>query len=936
MPYELPSGRRRSRQRPRLILLGAVVVVLFLISRWLCDWVIDYLWWNEMGQVSTWVRLLEIRYLPFVGAWLIVGLVMWVAHAGGLKYAGMGLRDYPLYSWIATAALVFVALILAGGAADGWVIARYFASLGGPLGLAQGDPAFGLPLTFYFFDLPFYRDLIGFLELCMAAGAVVYYVTARGWQIKEHFPGLLASGHADWDDIKRLGRLETGLLQVLLALFLVALAAHFWLGRYDLLYSDHGNLLVGMDYVEQHVGLPLQTAKAVAALLAALLVMVRKRRWALGCAVVLLADWIVPPVLSGFYVRPNELVLERPYLERHIEATRNAYGLNGKARDVEYAAHKEGRIDFTRNQPMLDNVRLWDWRAFHDTLSQSQPLRPYAYADTDVDRYQIDGQLRQVLLAPRELDLNQLGEAQRRWINTSLTFTHGYGLALAEASKISPSGLPELLIRNAPVEVLTPSLKLTRPELYYGEQSHEPVFVGTSQGEFDYPSNASSAATPAGSSTPTSGTDVEIHYDGKGGFPMSSYAMRLVAAWREGDWNIALSNNLTPGSRMMIHRKVPERLAELAEFITWDTDPYIVITEAGRLEWIVDGYTLTAAHPYSRPMSRQNGDEFNYIRNSVKAVVDAYDGTVKLYVFDDEDPLIQTYQKLFPGLFTPASEMPADTRAHVRAPETLFRVQAEIYRTYHMREPESFFNRADQWDLATFTTGQAGAPAEVTPTYMVLTLPGETKPEFVLTVPFTPRNKQNLIGMMVARCDGAHLGEILFLQMPKQEIIPGPLQIEALINQDQVISKDLSLWNQQGSQVLRSQVLMLPIDQTLLFVAPIYIQASQARMPQLEKVVLAVGSTLVYADTYQQALAELAALQKGQPLPAAGPRGGATVETSAAPITSPAGGAPAGGRTDARIDAIRQHLDRYRTLSAQGHWSEAGKELEAVEALAKK
>jgi uncharacterized protein len=914
--YTLPAPERR---RTRLIVWGVALLLLFLISRWLTDWIIDYYWWQEMGQVQTWTRLLAIRYLPFVGAWIVVFAIVWIAHARGLKYAGSSLRDYRLYAWIATAGLAFLALILAGGAADGWVIARYFSAASAD---AWRDPAFGLPLGFYFFDLPFYNELIGFIELCMIAGAAVYYVTARVWQVRRHFPDMFSAGHIDWDEIKTLGKLETGLFQVMLALFLVALAAHFWLARYDLLYSDHGNLLTGIDYVEQHVSLPLQTAKAFAALLAALLVMVRKRRWALACAIVLVADWLVPPAVSGFYVKPNELTLERPFLERHIAATRSAYGLEEHSRDAEFAAHKEGRIDFSRNQPMLDNVRLWDWRAFHDTLSQSQPLRPYAYADTDVDRYQINGQLRQVLLAPRELDLNQLGSAQQSWINANLTFTHGYGLALAEASKISSSGLPELLIRNAPIEVLTPSLKLTRPEIYYGEQSHEPVFVATSQGEFNYPSNivAGAATAPGG--------DVEIHYDGAGGFPISGYFLRLAAAWARGDWNIALSNALVPGSRMMIRRKVPERLNELAEFITWDGDPYLVITEAGRLVWIVDGYTTTAAHPYSRPVSPANGEEYNYIRNAVKATVDAYDGSVKMYVFDAQDPLILTYQKLFPGLFTPAAEMPADVRAHVRFPEMLFRAEAEIYRIYHMRDPESFYNRADQWDLATFTTGQAGTPEPVTPTYMVLTLPGETKPEFVLTLPFTPRNKQNLIGLMVARCDGEHLGEVQFLQLPKQEIIPGPLQIEALINQDQVISKDLSLWNQQGSQVLRSQILTLPIDQTVLFVAPIYIQASQARMPQLEKVVLAVGSTLVYADTYQQALAELAALQKGQPLPAV-----SKAETSsAAPAAAPT---PSSNDT-ARIDAIRQHLERYRSLSAQGHWSEAGKELEAVEGLVKK
>jgi uncharacterized membrane protein (UPF0182 family) len=299
---------------------------------------------------------------------------------------------------------------------------------------------------------------------------------------------------------------------------------------------------------------------------------------------------------------------------------------------------------------------------------------------------------------------------------------------------------------------------------------------------------------------------------------------------------------------------------------------------------------------------------------------------VKLYLWDDQDPMILAYQHLFPGLLTPASEMPADVRRHTRFPELLFRVQAEIYRTYHMRVPESFYNRADLWDLSTFTSGQAGAPQSVTPTYMVATLPGESQPEFLLTVPFTPHNKQNLIGLMAARCDGEHLGEIVFLQLPKQEIIPGPLQIEALINQNPVISKDLSLWNTQGSQVLRSQILVLPIDNTFLFVAPIYIQAAQARMPQLERVVLAAGNNLVYADTYQEALKQLAALQGGvAPAPSAQPN-----VSRAAPAAAPAGG------TDTRIETIRDHLDRYRALSAQGKWAEAGKELEAVESLVKK
>ena len=327
---------------------------------------------------------------------------------------------------------------------------------------------------------------------------------------------------------------------------------------------------------------------------------------------------------------------------------------------------------------------------------------------------------------------------------------------------------------------------------------------------------------------------------------------------------------------------------------------------------------------------RSDGGErvnFNYIRNSVKATVDAYDGDVHMYIFDPDDPLIGAYRRLFPTLFEDSSAMPADLRAHTRAPETLFRTQAEIYRTYHMRDPESYYNRADLWDLATYTTGQGGAPQTVPPTYMIAMLPGKSEPEFMLTVPFTPRNKQNLIGLMVARCDGENLGEVEFLDLPKQEIIPGPIQVEAMINQDQTISKDLTLWNQQGSQVLRSQILTLPIDNTFLYVAPIYIQASQARMPQLKKVALVVGNTLVYEDTYERALADLEAKLNGQ-APARVTSSSANTPSSAVRTAAPS--------ADNRIDEVRQHLQRYRELAAQGKWADAGKELEAIEAAVKR
>jgi uncharacterized protein len=906
--------RRRIRPQQRIGLLIGLVVVLLFFSRSICSLILDYAWWGELGQVPTWIRMSAYEYGPGVAAWIILFIVLWVAHARGLKHGGARLREHPIYSRLTTLGLAVLSLVIALSVIDGWTVARFFGGAGTLSGYS--DPVFGRNLAFYFFQLPFYSMLINFVTACALAGGIVHYVTARGWQLRRDFPGFGRGNEIDLRELRGLGDLESTMFKALVVLFLMALAAEFWIGRFDYLFSDHGNLMSGVDYVQQNIELPMQAVKAFAALLAAVLVLAGRRKLAIACAAVLIVDWALPPLVNSLYVKPNELALEKPFLARHIEATRSAFGLDRKAHETEFPAQKEGRIDFAKNRPMLDNVRLWDFRAFHDTLSQSQPLRPYTYGNTDVDRYAIDAKLRQVLLAPRELDLNQLGDARHLWVNSALTFTHGYGLVLAEASRITTTGLPELLVKSAPIEVLSPSLHVAKPEMYFSEESHEPVFVRTAQGEFNYPSTKNDGGS----------SEVNTRYDGHGGFPMSSFGMRLVAAIAEGDANILLTKSLTPESRMMIRRRVPERLSALAGFITWDTDPYLVITETGRLVWIVDGYTTSESHPYSRSMVFENGARFNYIRNSVKATVDAYDGDVHMYIFDDEDPLIAAYQRLFPELFTPGAAMPADLRAHARSPEVLFRAQAEMFRTYHMRDPESFYNRADQWDVATGTAEQGVAPQPVAPVYMVMTLPGETQPEFLLMLPFTPRNKQNLIGLMVARCDGPHLGELVFLDLPKQEVIAGPLQIDALVNQDQTISKDLTLWNQQGSKVLRSQILALPIDQTFLYVAPIYIQASEARMPQLKKVALVMGNTLVYADTYEQALAQLDAAQKGVAAPAV-----VSLTTSAAPQSAPV---PITG--DARVDEVRAHLKRYRDFAAQGKWSEAGKELEAIEATVRK
>jgi uncharacterized membrane protein (UPF0182 family) len=422
---------------------------------------------------------------------------------------------------------------------------------------------------------------------------------------------------------------------------------------------------------------------------------------------------------------------------------------------------------------------------------------------------------------------------------------------VAEVNKITPDGLPVLLIKNAPPEIKSPAFQLSRPEIYFGERTQDPVFVHTAREEFDYPSGDQNKYST---------------YQGTGGFPVGSFPLKVAAAISQGEPNIVFTGYLTGQSRMMIYRNVRARLAHLAGFLHWDQDPYLVITDDGRLVWMVDGYTTSLSHPYSAVLPVTGIDEgANYIRNAVKATVDAYTGKMSLYVFDPSDPIIQAYEKLFPKLFQPASQMPADLRRHARYPEALFQTQAEAYRIFHMRDPQVFYNKEDIWEIARDLFSQSGQPEPVTPTYIVATLPGEKQPEYLLILPFTPRGKDNLIGWMAGRCDGDQLGQVVFYQLPKQQLMYGPMQIESRIDQDQNISKDLTLWNQQGSRVLRGNIIALPVTGGFLYLESIYIQATEARMPQLKKVVLAMGDRLIYKDTFDEALADLTAA----PAPAA-------------------------------------------------------------------
>ncbi len=913
MDYNFPRTAIEGPRTPRsgCITLAIVVVALLFSARFVASLAIDYQWWKEMGQLATWINTWIYSYAPTAVATLTAFIVLWISHARALKHAGTSLGRYPLYAKLSTLVILIVSWILAVGAMDSWTVVRFFGGRALARGAAQWhDPVFNEPLGFYLFDLPFYSVLLSLVLTIVAVAAILYWAATRFWHLQKTMTDWSQLQHIDLAHFSLRGAMESSFVRLLSTVFLVELALRFFLGRYRMLLNEHG-FMVGIDYVNQYFGLPLQWILIAACILAAVAILAKSPKIALGLVVgAMILRAVIPIAVATAYVRPNEISLEKPFIERHIQATRSAYGIDSRTKEVQIQAKAEAVIDVEKYRPLLDNVRLWDMKAFRETVSQIQPLRPYVYSDVDVDRYTIGGKLRHVMLAPRELDLNGLGDARSRWINPHFIYTHGYGIVMAESNQITANGLPVLFVKDAPPEIAVPDLKLTRPEIYFGEQSEDPVFVRTAQAEFNYPAGEH---------------NVQTRYEGKGGFPISSLPLRTAAAVSRGDWNILLTGYLTPESRMMIHRKIIDRLETLAGFMLWDSDPYMVVDKQGRLVWIVDGYMTSDAHPYSRKLDFEGMNSLNYIRNSVKATVDAYDGTVKLYIFDPEDPLIGAYRNLFPNLFLPASAMPADIREHVRYPELIFRTQAEIYRTFHMRDPETFYNKSDAWDLAKFTSGQSSAPEPVTPNYVVATLPGEKTPEFLVMIPFTPRNRDNLIGLMMARCDGEHLGEKVVLLLSKQEIILGPMQVEARINQDQNISKDLTLWNQQGSQVLRGQMLVLPVEDTFLYVEPIYLQASQAKMPQLKKVALAMGNTLIYSDTYQQALEQLGKGASGvsQTAPAQEVRGGSSL-----PALAPGG-------QDGRVEQIRQHFQRYRDLTSQGKWAEAGRELEAIQNLVK-
>ncbi len=832
----------------------------------------------------------------------------------------------------------------------------------------EQDPIFGRPLGFFLFSWPVYQMLASWLSgvaIIIFLGTLLYGFFTH----TSHMPSILKN------EALRVAALACSLA---LAFLLGIYAWRFYLGRFSQIWRER-DIFTGIGYTEAHILLPGLSLMACTLLGAAGIAVLNAMLWRRGRYLVLaLAVPIVAyggltiatNYVSNLIVKPNELGRQSRYIKHNIDGTRRAFGLDRlKTRDFP-AAPGVADFNLSRNRAALDNIRLWDWQALQATLRQVQVLRTYYdFPDVDVDRYRIGGRLRQVMIAARELDVERLPPASRNWINDRLVYTHGYGVTVNTADGFTPGGRPRFLLSDVPVRSTTPEIKLTRPEIYFGQKTDTHVYVKTRQKEFDYPRGETNAYT---------------EYKGTGGVPLGSFIRRFLLAWSLGDLSkIPFSNDITPDSRVLMYRNIRERVGRIAPFLFYDNDPYIVIGNDGRLYWIIDAYTSSLYYPYSRHY-RAAGEWANYLRNSVKVVVDAYDGTTNFYVFEPRDPIIRAYQAAFPGLFREAGQMPAGLHEHVRYPELLFRTQAEVYGLYHMQDVRLFFGREDVWSVAGEDDAAAGvgflppgmappgaappgaAPPRMTlpgmrqsnqaargpgtatvpldPYFVLMPLPGEnTGEEFVQILPFTPSNRRNMIGWMAGRSDGTAYGSLLTYNFPKSQLVDGPAQIKARINQDPYLSGQFTLWNQQGSTVLRGNMLVLPLGRGLLYIEPIFLQANQSPMPELRLVVLGTQERIVYGTSFQQALTKLLG-----DAPSGDARSGDaskqdTDVAQAPPIstrqkTRPGQSNPAnrvavpvaGANRQQLINRAAQDLEDYQRLTSQGRYSEAGQRLEAV------
>ncbi len=909
------------RRRLKIWLLVAGLILLFSFSRIISIY-LSALWFDSLGYSSVYWYIFKVKAALFAGSAILTALLLSAVFllfqrlfgAYAFEKRTIILNNQPFQFSPAK----FIRPL-------GWVIAGFFGLIYGfklkehwrQLALfwyqpatATHDPIFGKSLGFYLFSLPLYDVLnswllgVTFIILC---AALAYSLLGLPQTVLK--PSVRWSSGAAFRAVC-----------VALALFLLALSWRTYLSRFPLLWQDH-QIFSGVTYTEAQYTLPALFIVCIVLIVAAIILLVNAfavRRFslllialALPIVTYVVGVVFIPSYIQSFIVKPNELDRESTYIGHNIEWTRKGFGLDQVELREFDAEASINTADLGSNRESIENIRLWDWRALQDTLRQIQAIRIYYdYPDVDVDRYLVEGKVRQMMVAPREINDSKLPASSRNWINERLIYTHGYGVTMNSANGFTPEGLPQFVLSNMPVESKASDIKVTRPQIYFGELTDRFVYVKTNQNEFDYPQGDTNTYTT---------------YEGTGGIRIGNRFRRMLIAWGVGDLSkLPFSDDVTGESRVLINRNIRDIVNGVAPFLTYDKDPYIVIDNEGRLFWIIDAFTQSGHFPYSTHHS-VGDNSLNYIRNSVKVVIDAYNGTARFYVFDTGDPIINAYRRIFPNLFLDANQMPADLRSHVRYPETLVRAQGEVYSLYHTQNPKVLFQREDVWSVAQHVTIDREGKRQsgpIDPYYVLMQLPGEQqKNEFVLILPFTPANRNNMIGWMAGRSDGENFGKLLAYNFPESRLIDGPVQIEARIDQNAELAGQFTLWNQQGSRVIRGHLLVIPIGRSLLFVEPIYLQAERSPMPELRLVVLATQEKLVYGLTFAEAMTKLfggAATETATPEPSP------ETPSGAQPSPSPA---PGQNLQQLVIRAIQEFED-YQRLTSQGKLGEAGQKLE--------
>jgi len=896
MPVRLP--------RKILSVSLALVLALFLLPQFISLYV-DWLWFKDVNFEKIFTVILNAQAITALAGGLagfvISYINIWISmratkgRSVALTFGNQAMPELNIlrhFDYLKIIVPIFIGLFAGLLFNNNWLKFLYYFN---GVDFGYSDPIFGKDVSFYLFTLPAYEIISSLLMFILVASLVVsalnyivkgaVFITQKGIVSERS-----ASAH----------------LSVIGSLIFLVLAFKTYTGMHAILYSSHGHV-AGAIYTDVHAVIPFLKARIFIALVSAVLftanIFLRRNLILVGTAALYIAvsfigSSVYPAVLQKFVVAPNELVKETPYITQNISSTRKGFGLDMVEERNISGSTTINRDDITKNSATIKNIRLWDHRPLLDTFSQIQEIRTY-YDFTTVgnDRYMINGEYRQTMLSPRELSTESI--PTRNWINETLSFTHGYGLTLGPVNQVTPEGLPVLLIKDIPPVSTVANIKVSRPEIYYGKLSSEYVIVNTKSKEFDYPSGEANVFT---------------EYSGKSGVVIDSFFKKLAFSVYYGSLKVFLSNDITDKSKVLFNRNILERVSKVMPFLQFDHDPYMVVSDDGQLFWIYDAYTMSGRFPYSQPI----GNGINYIRNSVKVTINAYDGSMKFYMADKDDPIIRTISKIFPGTLQPLSEMPADLKKHIRYPLDIFGIQTLVYSTYHMEVPQIFYNKEDQWEIPAM--GTTAKEEVMEPYYTIMKLPEEKKEEFILMLPFNPKKKDNLSAWMVARSDGENYGKLVVYRFPKDRLVYGPKQIVARINQDTEISRQISLWDQRGSQVIQGTLLVIPIENSLIYVQPLYLRADKGKIPELKRVVVAYENRIAMEETLDTALSKIF--------------GDVSVSEEAVPSKSLR--LPAVKEEKGLASSAREHFDSAMNAQREGNWALYGEEIKKLGEIIKK